>query len=114
MDVVRQARTQSRGFDKAARVCYNLGMLRGRLLKLVGSLAFGLMLLDVVSDTTGCHDLTPATTACHACSCSAHVAAPAVRQVAEVLVEMPNAVYVEPSYHIVLVESFFRPPRLAA
>ena len=88
-------------------------MFRRGLLKIVASFALGLFLFDVVADTA-CHDPSPATTVCHACSCGTHIASPAVQQAAAVKVSTPHAVFRELPYRLVLAESFFHPPRRAA
>lgn len=77
-------------------------------------MALGLALFDNIADTAACTDSKAPAAACHTCSCGPHLAAPAVAEIIPAPAPAPYPAYEPPSYAILLSESFFRPPRLAA
>lgn len=86
-------------------------MLRRRLLRLLCIAALGLALLDSVADAAGCPDPS---VPCHTCSCGPHIFPQGAAQIVPVPAPASYAAYKSLPYVLVLPESFFHPPCLAA
>lgn len=89
-------------------------MIRRRVLRFLCVVALGLSLFDSVADAAGCDDSKATATACHACSCGPHLVSPGVVQVAVAPVPVSYVDYESVPYALLLPESIFRPPCLAA
>jgi hypothetical protein len=90
-------------------------MMRRRILRLLCLAALGLALFDNFADASGCDDSKGVAVACHTCSCGPHLTS---QKAAEVVVVAPPTVsyqtYQAPTYDLLMSDSIFHPPCLAA
>ena len=86
-----------------------------RLLRVLCLAVLGLMVFDNIADAAGCPDSGRANAVeCHACACSAHIAPQRLVQIVPAPQPVAYVPYEPTTYAVLVVDSFFQPPRLAA
>lgn len=91
-------------------------MIRRRIFRLLCLAALGLAIFDNFADASGCDDSGKNVAAiCHTCSCGPHLTS---QKVVEVVPVTPPTVsyqtYQAPTYDLLMPDSIFHPPCLAA
>lgn len=89
-------------------------MIPRRVLRFVCAVALGLALFDNLADAAGCPDSKAPSAVCHACSCGPHLVTPGVVEIVPAPAPVSYTAYEPLPYVLLLPESIFHPPRLAA